>query len=316
MRKLHAKEAFQVYTKYRIFFIEDSSEATINTIHYTTARSSCKDKCSSPNVFYGIRRDMDNQFKCKCFERGMTDLIAEVNGGHNPIYHVNCAPIIQPHRTSFEDDTSLTEFLEVSTVSFKTSLGQDNDTQLRPNVCNPSRVVNIATLYLAKLLGVNLDTIITTFTYVHNKVYVFPNNDENPITTYPPQNLPNFPNLEQAYWTILSYFTPLTEPQIRNNKSPLWCWYVGRAVWDHCTNTQRNKCSVDICPDVWKYFLEGCHRLRSINPVGIYAYSTNPNRWCAGQNARNIYEISRRFLLKVVFKKHFVIHIQMVLDLS
>ena len=107
-----------------------------------------------------------------------------------------------------------------------------------------------------------------------------------------------------------------TSDRIRDIKSLLWYWYVGRVILDYCTNTQRNKCSVDICPDVWKYFLEGCHRLRSINPVGIYAYTTNPNRWCAGQNALNIYEISRRFQLKVVFKKHFVIHIQMVLDLS
>ena len=261
-----------------------------------TARRSCSGRCSTKDVFYGIRRNLDNQFKCKCFERGMADLVAEVNGGHEPVWHVYCALIIPPYKQSFRDDSALMNFLEVSTLGLKTSLGQDDDTQQRPNVCNPDRVVNIATLYLAKLLGLSLEPIITTFTYVTTKTYVFPNNVLNPITIYPPQNLANFPNLEQAYWTILSYFTPLTEPQIRHNKSPLWCWYVGRAVWDHCHETKGMKCgAVNICPDVWKYFLEGCHRLRSINPVGMYEYQVNRNKYCSGQHSLNIYEISRRY---------------------
>ena len=275
---------------------EDSSEQIINTVNYGSARSSCSSRCSSKELFYGIRMLMDNQFSCKCFERKMTGLIGEVNGGNpDPKYHAYCNPIKQPYQQTFQDDNTLNDFLKINTAGLKTSLGQDNDTI--PNICNSDRVVNIATLYLAKLLDVDLDTIINSFTYVTSQTYVFPNSTANNVQNiYPPNNLPLFPNLEQLYWTILAYFTPLTEPQIRNNKSPLWCWYVGRAVWDHCAITKSSaSCSTNICPDVWKYYLEGCHRLRSINPVGIYAYNANSNRWCMGNKTIWAYEISKRY---------------------
>ena len=275
---------------------EDSSEKIINTKYYSTARSSCKSTCSSQELFYGIRKILDDQFSCKCFERKMSGLIAEVDGSHpDPRYHVFCYPIQQPYQQAFQDDSSLNDFLKINTAGLKTSLGQDNDTI--PNICNSNRVVNIATLYLAKLFDVSLDTIINTFTYVTSKTYVFPNSTANNVKDiYPPRNLPQFPNLEQLYWTILVYFTPLTEPTIRANKSPLWCWYVGRAVWDHCKRSKSSaSCSTDICAQVWKYYLEGCHRLRSINPVGIYAYNTNVNRWCIQNTTIQAYEISKRF---------------------
>ena len=276
---------------------EDSSEKIINTINYGSARSSCSSQCSSQELFYGIRIVMDNQFSCKCFERKLSGLIAEVNGGYpDPKYHAYCNPIKQPIQQTFQDDSTLENFLKINTAGLKTSSGQDNDTI--PNICNSNRVVNIATLYLGKLFEVSLDAIINTFTYVTSKAYVFPNSTVNNVKNiYPPNNLPLFPNLEQLYWTILAYFTPLTEPQIRANKSPLWCWYVGRAVWDHCQSMRMaSSCAVNICPDVWKFYLEGCHRLRSINPVGIYAYGTNPNRWCMGNRTIQAYEISKRFL--------------------
>ena len=38
----------------------------------------------------------------------------------------------------------------------------------------------------------------------------------------------------QVYWSVLEQFSPSTEPFLRAGKSALWCWYVGRAVYDHC----------------------------------------------------------------------------------
>ena len=161
------------------------------------------------------------------------------------------------------------------------SLGQNNDTKHRPNICNPDRALNIATMYLAKLLSVDLNNI-KSFIFEFNTEYEFPNGSN--FATYPPDSLTEFPNLEQLFWTIMNQFTPETEPSIRNNKSPLWCWYTGYAVFDHCKATyQRKSCGQEAdshCKQIWKNFLEGCHRVRSINPVGEYGFTNNVNRWC------------------------------------
>ena len=102
-----------------------------------------------------------------------------------------------------------------------------------------------------------------------------------PKATYIPENEPAFPNLEQAFWTILNQYTPATEINIRRDKSNLWCWYVGKAVMDHCLKFKSSQsCDENVCKDVWKYFVETCHRVRSINPIGDYQVGENVNRWC------------------------------------
>ena len=181
----------------------------------------------------------------------------------------------------FDADTNMNSFLE-STLGLKTSLGQDNDIQGRPNICNANRVVNIATLYLAQSLGLSTQTLIETYTYITSATHVFPLAEKGgPTATYIPDNLPDFPDLEQAFWTILNQYTPSTEINIRKDKSNLWCWYVGKAVMDHCLKVKNSQtCAEDICKDVWKYFVETCHRVRSINPTGDYEVGNFVDRWC------------------------------------
>ena len=218
---------------------------------------------------------------------------------------MECHPIKQPFQDAFAADTDLEGYLKDSILSLKTSLGQDNDTQARPNICNEARVINIATIYLGQALGVSLSTIIESYTYVSSAAHVFPNSSRGPWKVFIPDNEPNFPDLEQIYWTILDQFTPTSEPTIREDKSPLWCFYVGRAVYDHCRNTKSSKsCSVDNCKNIWTYFVEACHRVRSINTTdGDYKVTNDVNRWCLWipHSDYKAYFISRRYQKSQMF---------------
>ena len=201
---------------------------------------------------------------------------------------------------SFDADTNLITFLG-STLGLKTSLGQDNDIQERPNICNQNRVVNIATLYLAQSLGLSTLTLVETYTYVTSATHVFPMPKKGgPKNTYIPDNLPDFPDLEQAFWTILNQYTPATEINIRRDKSNLWCWYVGKAVMDHCSRAKNSQtCTENICKDVWKYFVETCHRVRSINPNGDYKVGDFVDRWCMWNPDPDYkaYYLARRYII-------------------
>ena len=79
-----------------------------------------------------------------------------MNGWHDPRKHVECYGIKKPFEDAFAADSFLEGYLKDSILSLKSMLGQENDTQARPNICNPDRVVNIATLYLAQVLGVSV----------------------------------------------------------------------------------------------------------------------------------------------------------------
>ena len=108
-------------------------------------------------------------------------------------------------KNHFQSDTNLMNFLSVSTVGlWKKFNGQDNDTQQRPNLCNPERHVDITTLYLARALDLSVSNIITNFVFDEVKTYDFPNHTtDGPYDIYPPVNLTAFQNLEQTYWTLL-----------------------------------------------------------------------------------------------------------------
>ena len=46
---------------------------------------------------------------------------------------------------------------------------------------------------------------------------------------YIPYFEPGWEDLEQVYWTILSHYTNLTEPEMRTRALPeRWCYIVGR----------------------------------------------------------------------------------------
>ena len=81
------------------------------------------------------------------------------------------------------------------------------------NICNENRVINIATLYLAKFFGLSVSSVINDFTYDASQT-VYPNSSVDQ-TIYPPVNVPGMPKLPQAYWTIVAHYTSATEPTLR-----------------------------------------------------------------------------------------------------
>ena len=127
---------------------------------------------------------------------------------------IQCPAATDVHKDAFQSDTNLMAFLKTSSLSLPTTEGQDNDTQQRGNICNPNRIVDIVTLYLAKALGLSTANIINNFVYDLNETtrdYTFPlNNTHGPNQLYAQIYAftdSYFPNLEKTYWTILSHYT-------------------------------------------------------------------------------------------------------------
>ena len=110
-------------------------------------------------------------------------------------------------------------FLQTSTLSLKTTEGQMNDSLQRSNICNPDRIIDIVTLYLARSLGLNTADIKENFVFEKTKTYEFPDSlASGPYEIFPPNSsLTDFPDLEQTYWSILSQYSPITEPSIRQS---------------------------------------------------------------------------------------------------
>ena len=195
-------------------------------------------------------------------------------------------------------------FLKESTLSLWTKVnGQANDTLQRPNLCNPDRIVDITTLYLARALGLSVSNIVSNFVFDEGKTYTFPNHSTSgPSQIYPPVGLTAFPNLEQTYWTIISQYTANTEPSMRTrNREYKWCWIKGKGLYDHCEATLESlSCQssnpILSCMNLWKFFVEACHRVHSLNTLSndyqignrIPGYTCLP--WISG---RSFFEISK-----------------------
>ena len=122
-----------------------------------------------------------------------------------------CPEDTDQYKTKFETDTDLTDFMKVGNLSLKTSAGQDESTLI--NICNPDRLINLVTLYMAKMLSLSIADIID-YTYDMDETYVYPNSTVDQVV-YPPENLTDFPNLDQAYWTLVSQYTKSTEKNMR-----------------------------------------------------------------------------------------------------
>ena len=44
------------------------------------------------------------------------------------------------------------------------------------------------------------------------------------------------------------------------------CWILARGLYDHCLAARTAAgCSYNACTNIWKNFVEACHRLRSLN---------------------------------------------------
>ena len=93
------------------------------------------------------------------------------------------------------------------------------------NICNATRVVDIVTVYMAALLGspVKVDNIVNNFVYNATTTYKYPFQINSPFSIFPPQKLPGFLGLEQAYWTIVVQYTTSNENNLRKDKDNYWC---------------------------------------------------------------------------------------------
>ena len=294
----------------KVVFPEDGSETTVSRIKEGDARSVCLSRCNNDaaNAFYAVRLNSQGQFKCKCLGHSLSPLIAGYEGYRSPVQDVPCPEYTDPLKTALHADTDLRAFLNESTLSLWTKLsGQDNSTDQRVNICNQDRDTDIVTLYLASAFRLSVSNIVNNFVFdeVKNYIPTFPNHTTNgPDAIYPPDQLAAFPNLEQSYWTIMSQLTTSTEPLLRTaERSPKWCWHVGYAVRGHCVETRdATSCPAGapnantMCNKVWKHFVEGCHRVLSLD-TSVYPYRQGTGQYYSicvptDQNAK-FYELSR-----------------------
>ena len=255
---------------------EDGSETSVTTTSTSEATSLCDSSCSAPDTVYiGARRISDTSFKCMCLDRRLGGMVAR-SKYYNALYHYDCTDITPDDVAKFDQEPKLLEFFN-STLELLTTLARDNDTEQRPNLCNPKRVANLATLYLSVSLGLGLSSWISSFYYDPSHSYVFPNNSEaGPSLIYPPVEVVGLPQLEQVYWTILSQYSSVSEPSLRAGRGDMFCRVLGVAVHTHCVKYSTGLCSQDNCLQVWKYFVESCNRVRSLNPAK-YPYYLHPN---------------------------------------
>ena len=63
----------------------------------------------------------------------------QLKESYQSVKHVNCTEAKKEFRDEFIADSDLNTFISESTLGLKTSAGQDNDTQLRVNICNEVR---------------------------------------------------------------------------------------------------------------------------------------------------------------------------------
>ena len=127
---------------------EDGSETKITTSSTSDVPDLCESSCSSPSTVYtGTRRLSDTEFQCLCFDQNFDAMVAK-SKYYNALYHYDCSVVTPADEAKFSAEPLLSEFL-TSRLDLLTTLARDNDTEQRPNLCNPSRVVNLATLYLS-----------------------------------------------------------------------------------------------------------------------------------------------------------------------
>ena len=90
---------------------------------------------------------------------------------------------------------------------------------------------------------------------------------------------------------------------LRSGRSDLFCRVKGLAVYQHCTNRSQELCPSDNCVQVWRYFVEACNRVRSLN-TKKWPYYLHPNHrpasYClsdwtrqGGHTALRLYSINR-----------------------
>ena len=137
-------------------------------------------------------------------------------GRSDPTQDITHSAMEAETKGNFDSDPALKAFLS-STQELKNSKSADNGAL--SNVCNPQRSVNVATVYLAKALGLNVGSLVDSYTYDWAASHSFPmNGTAGPSETFEPTG-----DEAQAYWTLLDQYTTETEPGLRAGKGRNWC---------------------------------------------------------------------------------------------
>ena len=224
----------------------------------------------------------------------------------DPRNFADCDVAAKVYEDQFDADTDLLTWLKDSTLALMTTDGQvDNG---KPNFCVVSDVgrANKATVYLASALGLDVGKLVDNFVFDTNVGnYTFPNSNSSVVQGRPPEGsvLTSFPSLDQVYWTIISQYTRYTVHTTNYGKSNRWCWWVGKAVYDHSMKVKSELgCGEAWSSRLWKPFMEACHRVRHLDTsVEPYKYVAGAQyKWCL-PSAYNVgaytdvtlYEVSR-----------------------
>ena len=67
------------------------------------------------------------------------------------------------------------------------------------NICNSVRRVDIATLYMIHFLGKSTEDILMNYKFNLTANYIYPGSND-----MIPENLNEYPNLEQGFWTVVT----------------------------------------------------------------------------------------------------------------
>ena len=177
------------------------------------------------------------RWKCRCFTSEYLDQLIGVPkhlGRVDPTQDITQSAMEAETKGNFDSDSALKAFLS-STQELKNSKSADSGAV--SNVCNPQRSVNVATVYLAKALGLNVASLVDGYTYNWAVVHSFPmNSTAGPSETFEPTG-----DKGQAYWTLLDQYTSETEPEMRAGKGRNWCHHQGIGVHSHCLQVWTKK---------------------------------------------------------------------------
>ena len=298
-------DRWNIYDVGAYLTLEDGSETTIDTTEYSVAKTTCLERCApvaktATKVYAGNKKISLSQFKCKCFTRDTEKIIGLPGSGFtgrtDPRFSFPCEPLYQPYEDRFNGDSGLIAFLgsknTITTVTPGADAAGPTD---ESNICTSTSTADVAGMYMANLLDLDVASIVANYKYDTSKTRTFPkfNSSSGPSQTYVPAStdLVPFPGLDKAFWTILDQYTGNTEPNIRAGKGRMWCHYTGVGLYEHCksqialdtcaaitTWTLRN----DRCKDIWKFFMQVCNRVRSLDPNNnnYKAYGSNAYNWC------------------------------------
>ena len=296
-------DRWNIYDVGHYLTTEDGSETTIDTNDYGVAKTSCLERCApvaktATNVYAGTKKISLSQFKCKCFTRDTDKIIgwpgSGFSGRTDPRFSFPCnQPFNQGYKDRFNGDSGLIAFLEskstVTTVTPGADAAGPND---ESNICTSTSTADVAAIYMANLLDLDVASIVSNYKYDTSKTRTFPkfNSSSGPSQTYVPvsTDLVPFPGLDKAFWTILDQYTGSTEPNIRAGKGRMWCHYTGVGVYEHCrTQAGLDACTAISgtnarCKEIWKFFMQVCNRVRSLDPNdnAYKAQGSSPYSWC------------------------------------